>query len=51
MLDRDEQVFRDANQWFGETDLSAKIYVMWDDANLYIAAEKLSPYNGVKMVF
>ncbi len=39
VLDRAEQVFRDANQWFGETDLSARIYVMWDDANLYIAAE------------
>ena len=33
-----EQVFRDANQWFGETDLSADVYVMWDVDNLYVAA-------------
>jgi hypothetical protein len=34
----EKQLFRDANQWFGETDLSADVYVMWDAHNLYIAA-------------
>jgi hypothetical protein len=38
-LDREEQLFRDANQWFGESDLSASVYIMWDETNLYIAAE------------
>ena len=38
-LKLEQQVFRDANQWFGETDLSADVYVMWDLDNLYLAAE------------
>ena len=39
ILNNEEQLFRDANQWFGESDLSAHVYVMWDEINLYIAAE------------
>lgn len=34
-----EQLFRDANQWFDEDDLSANVYIMWDADNMYIAAE------------
>lgn len=39
ILNRKEQVFRDANQWFGEDDLSAAVYFMWDEQNLYLAAQ------------
>lgn len=39
ILNTEEQVFRDANQWFGESDLSARVYMMWDETNLYLAAE------------
>jgi len=33
------QAVRDANQWTGPEDLSAEIYLMWDEANLYLAAQ------------
>lgn len=38
-LNQEGQLFRDANQWFGESDFSAQVYLMWDEDNLYIAAE------------
>lgn len=41
ILDREEQLVRDANQWDGPEDLSAKVYFMWDQKNLYLAAEVL----------
>lgn len=39
VLDRAEQLVRDANQWTGTDDLSAKMYFMWDQDNLYLAGE------------
>lgn len=33
------QVIRDADAWLGETDVSGTIYVMWDEENLYLAAD------------
>lgn len=39
ILEREEQVIRDRNQWAGPADLSARVYVMWDETNLYIGAE------------
>lgn len=39
VLNHADQLVRDANQWTGPEDLSARVYVMWDLANLYLAAE------------
>ena len=43
------QVIRDADYWLGETDLSASIYTMWDEENLYLAADvkEASPFGAV----
>lgn len=38
-LNRVEQIWRDANQWTDESDLSARVFLMWDEENLYVAAE------------
>lgn len=39
ILDRAEQLVRDANQWDGPADLSARVYFMWDQEHLYLGAE------------
>lgn len=39
VINSQEQVTRDAETWLGETDLSANVYVMWDEENLYLGAE------------
>ncbi|HBN97100.1 MAG TPA: hypothetical protein DDZ66_12450, partial [Firmicutes bacterium] len=39
VLDHAEQLVRDSNQWTGTDDLSAKMYFMWDQENLYLAGE------------
>ncbi len=33
------QVIRDASAWLGETDVSCTVYLMWDETNLYLAAD------------
>lgn len=38
VLDSKNQLVRDASQWTGTEDLSAHVYVMWDEASLYLAA-------------
>lgn len=40
-MNRQEQLIRDANQWSGEEDLSAEVYLMWDETSLYLAAKVL----------
>ena len=34
VINSQEQVTRDAEHWLGETDLSANVYVMWDEENM-----------------
>jgi beta-mannanase len=36
---RDVSFFKEGLNWTGLADLSGKVYLMWDDANLYVAAE------------
>lgn len=38
-INSQSQVIRDADTWLGETDLSANVYVMWDEENLYLGAQ------------
>lgn len=40
-IDRPEQVVRDKGQWTDASDLSAEIYAMWDEENLYLGAKIL----------
>lgn len=35
----ESQVIRDANSWLGETDVSGTVYLMWNEQNLYLAAD------------
>lgn len=39
VINTEEQVIRDVSFWQGENDLSATVYVMWDEENLYLAAD------------
>ncbi len=38
--------------WQGENDLSATVYVMWDEENLYLAADVTedTPYGAIEML-
>lgn len=33
------QIIRDESSWLGETDVSCTVYLMWDEENLYLAAD------------
>ena len=35
----ESQVIRDVDNWLGETDVSCDMYLMWDEENLYLAAD------------
>lgn len=52
VLDKAEQVSRDAHMWAGVNDLSAKVYVAWDENYLYIGAEitENTPYGSIEML-
>lgn len=39
IIAEESQVIRDANMWSGPEDCSLKLYVMWDEENLYLAAD------------
>jgi hypothetical protein len=39
IINQDSQVIRDKGQWTGPEDISAEAYLMWDEANLYLAAK------------
>lgn len=41
VINQDSQVVRDKGQWTGPEDLSAEVYLMWDESNLYLAAKIL----------
>lgn len=46
------QVIRDAEYWLGETDVSSSVYLMWDEENLYLAADtkEASPFGAVGVI-
>ena len=52
VIDTVEQVIRDGFFWQGPTDCSVTVYVMWDDENLYIAADVTedSPFGAIEML-
>ena len=47
-----EQVIRDAQAWEGEQDLSCKVYLMWDETNLYLGVDVTedTPYGAIEML-
>ena len=52
VINREEQVIRDVSFWQGEMDLSCTVYVMWDEENLYLAADVTedTPYGAIEML-
>ncbi len=52
VINKEEQVIRDVSLWMGESDLSATIYIMWDENNLYLAADvnEDTPYGAIEML-
>ena len=52
VINREEQVIRDVSFWQGEMDLSCTVYVMWDENNLYLAADVTedTPYGAIEML-
>ncbi len=52
VLNDASQLIRDADFWGGPDDLSAKVYVMWDEENLYIGAEVVedTPFGAIAML-
>lgn len=41
VMNRAEQIVRDAGQWTGPEDVGVETYIMWDENNLYLAAKVL----------
>lgn len=39
VINQDSQVIRDKGQWTGPEDISAEVYLMWDESNFYLAAK------------
>lgn len=52
VIDQEKQVIRDLSFWQGPTDLSCTVYVMWDDANLYLAVDVTedTPFGAIEML-
>lgn len=52
VIDQEAQVIRDVSFWQGENDLSATVYVTWDEENLYLAADVTedTPYGAIEML-
>ncbi len=52
ILNDESQVIRDASFWQGPLDLSVTVYIMWDETNLYIAADVTedSPFGAIEML-
>jgi len=46
------QLIKDGDYWAGPSDLSARVYVMWDDSNLYIGADVTedTPFGAIDML-
>lgn len=52
VINQEAQVIRDLSFWQGENDLSVTVYVMWDEENLYLAADVTedTPYGAIEML-
>ena len=52
VIEDESQLIRDASFWQGPTDLSCKVYVMWDEGNLYLAADVTedTPFGAIEML-
>lgn len=52
VINQEAQVIRDVSFWQGEMDLSCTVYVMWDENNLYLAADVTedTPYGAIEML-
>ncbi len=52
VIDDISQVIRDANAWNGPMDSSCTVYVMWDEDNLYLAANvnEDTPFGAIEML-
>lgn len=52
VIEKEAQVIRDVSFWQGPTDLSCKVYVMWDETNLYLAVDVTedSPFGAIEML-
>ena len=52
ILDSQAQLVRDGDYWAGPQDLSAEVYVMWDEENLYLAAVVIedTPFRAAEML-
>lgn len=52
VIEEEAQVIRDLTFWQGATDLSCKVYVMWDEANLYLAVDVTedTPFGAIEML-
>lgn len=51
-IDSESQVIRDLSFWQGANDLSCKVYVMWDEDNLYLAVDVTedTPFGAIEML-
>lgn len=52
VIDNASQVIRDGDLWKGAGDCSVTAYIMWDEANLYLAADvhEDSPFGAIEML-
>lgn len=52
VIDQEAQVIRDRQAWEGVQDLSCKVYLMWDETNLYLAVDVTedTPYGAIEML-
>jgi len=52
VIDQLEQVIRDPSLWGGASDCSVTVYLMWDEENLYLAAQvqEDSPFGAIEML-
>lgn len=52
VIDSEAQIIRDVSFWQGPSDLSCKVYLMWDETNLYLAVDvnEDSPFGAIEML-
>lgn len=52
LMDSEAQLVRDADYWLGPQDLSARVYVMWDEEHLYLGADVTedTPFRAAAML-
>lgn len=52
VIEDESQVIRDVTFWQGALDCSCKVYVMWDEENLYLAVDvnEDTPFGAIEML-